>query len=266
MPPIEQGLAWAQHIAAGLVAIHTPDPALLRPEALVHRDLKPDNVLVMGNGLAVITDFGLAKVVESEPAALAALAAMQEAAERATAAASAGAHLDGAASTQSQRYQTQRGAALGTLAYMAPEQWEDAASAGPPADMYAFGLILSELLAGRHALLDLDAPHSEAVWREAHAQGQPRPLHKAHAQGQPRQLRARAPELPPAVDDLALALLAKWPTARPTAGQALAVLQAAAAALGQAPYQVPDVVSAHARVSVGEVAHLGGGLQHVRLL
>ena len=223
--PFAARLAWAQCIAAGLAAIHTPDPELLRPDPLVHRDLKPDNVLVMGNGVAVITDFGLAKAVESDPTALAALAAVQEAADPTTAAS----EPPGAAATRSRRYQTRRGAALGTLAYMAPEQWEDAASAGPPADMYAFGVILSELLAGRHALLDLDTWHSEAAWREAHAQGQPRPL------------RERAPELPPTVEDLYQALLAKRPEKRPTAGQALSVLQGAAAALGQSPYHVPDV-------------------------
>lgn len=222
--PLELRLGWTQCIVAGLAAIHTPDPELLRPEPLVHRDLKPDNVLIMGNGMAVITDFGLAKAVESDPAALVALAAIQETANP-TAGAS---EPPSAAATHSRRYQTRRGTALGTLAYMAPEQWEDAASAGSPADCYAFGLILSELLAGRHALLDLDVRHSEAAWREAHAQGQPRPL------------RERAPELPPTVDDLYQALLAKRPEARPTAGQALAVLQGAAAALGQAPYQVHD--------------------------
>ena len=224
--PFDARFAWAQHIAAGLAAIHTPDPEMLRSDPLVHRDLKPNNVLVMGNGFAVITDFGLAKAVETDAAAVAVVAALQEATEQTIGATS---EAPSAAATRSRRYQTQRGAALGTYAYMASEQWEDAASADRPADMYAFGIILSELLAGRHALLDLEVPHTEAAWREAHATGRPRPL------------REQAPELPAAVEDLYQALLAKRSEERPTAAQALEVLRSAAVALGEDPYDVPEV-------------------------
>ena len=50
---------------------------------------------------------------------------------------------------------------MGTPAYMAPEQWVDAASAGPPADVYAAGIVLSELLEGEHPLVDLRAGQGE---------------------------------------------------------------------------------------------------------
>jgi serine/threonine-protein kinase len=85
---------------------------------IVHRDIKPENVLLSG-GTAVVTDFGIAK----------ALAASKT-------------HAPGGTLTQI-------GMSLGTPAYMAPEQ-----AVGDPvdhrADIYAWGVLAYELLAGRH--------------------------------------------------------------------------------------------------------------------
>jgi len=231
MPPI-LALEWAQHIAAGLVTLHTPDPAFLRPQPIVHRDLKPENILLIEQGYAQITDFGLAKVVADGLGA-----EMTHVGEWGASDISAGA----TGSTHTQFYQTARGTALGTLAYMAPEQWLDASAAGPPADMYAFGLILGELLAGRHPLLDLVQPYSEQAWREAHFSGQPRPLASLAAQHAEK----------PSADTLALltqaeeryqTCLRKQPEARSTAGEALARLQEAARRLlGQRPYTPSEI-------------------------
>ncbi|HEY7897763.1 MAG TPA: protein kinase [Gemmatimonadaceae bacterium] len=94
-------------------------------EGVVHRDIKPDNVLLSG-GAAVVTDFGIAKAIDVSRT------------------------HDGARTDALNFTLTQAGTSLGTPAYMAPEQ-----AAGDPrsdhrADIYAWGIIAWELLARRH--------------------------------------------------------------------------------------------------------------------
>src|SRR5581483_2715526 len=60
LPPDGVALNAAQQIAAGLAALHTPDPALGR-DVVIHRDLKPENILCHEDGSYRITDFGLAR-------------------------------------------------------------------------------------------------------------------------------------------------------------------------------------------------------------
>ncbi|MGP0068741.1 MAG: serine/threonine-protein kinase, partial [Isosphaeraceae bacterium] len=81
---------------------------------IVHRDLKPTNVLFSEDGTPKITDFGLAKRLESDSR------------------------------------QTESGQIMGSPSYMAPEQARGhSRDVGPAADVYALGAILYEMLTGR---------------------------------------------------------------------------------------------------------------------
>ena len=106
---------------------------------VVHRDIKPDNVLLSG-GTAVVTDFGIAKAITASRTA-------------------AG---DGATLTQ-------LGTALGTPAYMAPEQVAGDPDVDSRVDLYALGCMAYELLTGRQPFADrtpqkvLAAHLSEAI-------------------------------------------------------------------------------------------------------
>lgn len=225
--PLSMALHLAQQIAAGLAYLHRPDPVYLRNEPIVHRDLKPENVLLMEDGRAVITDFGLAKAVESSPMALALLLGQSGRFDQGTQSgrqAEEAILLGGEEATHTTSLHTAQGVALGTIPYMAPEQWEDARYAGTPADIYALGIMLSELLAGRHALLDLEQTHSQAEWRRAHLTPQPRPL------------RERAPDAPAVVEAIYQRCFAANPDDRPSADEVLAALQAGARAAGAEVY------------------------------
>ncbi|MGH2901414.1 MAG: serine/threonine-protein kinase, partial [Solirubrobacteraceae bacterium] len=109
---------------------------------IIHRDIKPSNVMVIaraGRLMPKLLDFGIAKRVEGSDGEDTWL----EVAPALAAASPAGAD----------HTLTHDGQVLGSPAYMAPEQWRDAATAGPLADQYSLALLAYEALTGHHAFI-----------------------------------------------------------------------------------------------------------------
>ena len=114
---LDEVLRVARAIAAGIAAAHAA--------GVLHRDLKPDNILVASSGRIAITDFGIARI---------------------------------AANTSSVDH------FVGTPAYMAPEQVDGRAAISPATDVYAFGAIVYEMLVGKRPFTG-DNPVQLAVAR-----------------------------------------------------------------------------------------------------
>src|SRR5262249_4647223 len=128
--PLEEALRIARQIAAALEEAHE--------KGIIHRDLKPANIKIKTDGSVKMLDFGLAKidgnpeVSQTENSPTLSMAA------------------------------TQMGVILGTAGYMSPEQ-----ARGKPvdrrADIWAFGVVLYELLTGRQLFQGEDVSHTMAA-------------------------------------------------------------------------------------------------------
>ena len=157
--PLSEAMRLLREIASALSYAHE--------RGVVHRDIKPDNVLLSG-GSAMITDFGVAKAI------------------------SASSNSEGSSNTSI-------GVALGTPAYMSPEQ----ASADPAvdhrADIYAFGVMAYELLTGQ-------PPFNGRT---------PQGLLAAHVTESPEFITRRRTTIPPALGALVMRCLEKRAADRP---------------------------------------------------
>ncbi len=103
--PVDDAIRIAREVAAALDYAHR--------NGVVHRDIKPGNVMLSGS-VAVVTDFGIARAVD------------EAAEDRLTA----------------------TGLAIGSVSYMSPEQWEGSGELDGRSDVYALGCVLYEMLTG----------------------------------------------------------------------------------------------------------------------
>ncbi len=152
-------VTWAAAIAAQICTVLSHAHAV----PVVHRDLKPDNVLVTEDGAIKLLDFGIAAILRTDVTRLTSPSRM-----------------------------------LGTDHYMPPEQIRNA-QITPQSDLYALGCVLHEILAGQRVF----AGSSDfELWRQ-------------HVTEPPPPLRTLRPDVPAAIEELVLELLAKAPEDRP---------------------------------------------------
>jgi eukaryotic-like serine/threonine-protein kinase len=112
-----QAIQWLLPVADALAYAHK--------RGVIHRDIKPSNILFDEEGQPVLTDFGIAKILETDEATL-----------------------------------TGTGLGVGTPEYMAPEQWQG--KAFPATDQYALGVVLYELVTGQKPY-SADTPAAVAI-------------------------------------------------------------------------------------------------------
>jgi len=146
--PIDETINILRDVARALAYAHQ--------QGVVHRDIKPDNVLMSG-GSATVTDFGIAKAISALRAP-----------------------------SDPETTLTSLGVSIGTPLYMAPEQAAADPSTDYRADIYSFGCLAYELLAGRPPFAGLP----------------PQKLLAAHMGERPRQVSELRPDTPPVLADL----------------------------------------------------------------
>ena len=160
-------------VAGGLIAQAGRALACAHAAGIVHRDIKPENIMVRDDGYVKVVDFGLARA-PAPPAAV-------------------GSELETMVATAA-------GVLVGTPRYMSPEQ-VDLQPLTPATDIFSLGIVLYELITGRHPFdADSRLQHLAALAASA-------PLPPSRY----------SPDLPRAIDDLVLRMLARSPDQRPDA-------------------------------------------------
>jgi len=169
--------------------------AYAHAQGVVHRDIKPDNVL-LSRKHAVVTDFGVARAVS--------------------------------ASTGSATSLTSLGVALGTPAYMAPEQAAADPNVDHRADLYAVGALAYEMLSGRPPFTGIT----------------PQSVLAAHVTQAPESLLAHRPTIPAGLNSVVMRCLEKHPADRwQTAEELLVQLEAMATPTGGMAPTSPTISS-----------------------
>jgi eukaryotic-like serine/threonine-protein kinase len=199
--PVARTIRIAKQVVSGMQAAHEA--------GVVHRDLKPANIMLDSEDNALIMDFGIALSSERERGARTPRPATGGGRPRVEPVDAGGSETvmtppprPSASALKPSRggtiLSTQLGGVVGTLEYMAPEQ-----SRGEPvdqrSDIYAFGLILSDLLTGARTV-----PHGSTPWKELTSRVTRAPV----------PLRTKAPGLPEAFDAVITKCVQLDPSAR----------------------------------------------------
>ena len=179
-PPLEEVVRLIRQAARALAAAHAA--------GVVHRDVKPQNLMVRGDGLVKVLDFGLARSLPADTAP-------------------GPAPPGTGTSPPGGPHGTDIGARLGTLLYMSPEQAR-AEPMGTATDVFSLGVVLYELVAGGHPFV---AETEAGVLQNITGQA-PQPPSR------------RNPDVPATLEGLVLRMLAKDPRLRPAAAEVEAAL------------------------------------------
>ncbi|MGE5732134.1 MAG: protein kinase domain-containing protein [Gemmatimonas sp.] len=203
--PTNEALGILRDVAKALAYAHR--------QGIVHRDIKPENVL-LSEGTAMVADFGVARAISA------------------------------ASTVAGQGTITQLGTQIGTPAYMAPEQ-----AAGDPdvdyrADLYAFGVMAYELLAGRHPFADRRTAHALIV---------------AHMTEEPKAISTHTTNITPSTANIVMRCLSKDPSDRPASATAVvAALEAASSTPAEMPHAAAEARAPAATIAVLPFANMSG--------
>lgn len=179
--PLAMALRLCRQMASALASAHG--------HHVVHRDLKPGNVMIVADPEAAagervkLFDFGIAKLLTPRPST---------------------------DELHTGDYETRTGMLMGTPTYMSPEQCRGDAAVDDRTDVYALGVILYQMLAGRPPFYG--GGDGEVI--------------AAHIYAAPPALRSHDPGIPDEVEGLVYRLLAKQADARPRMAEVAAALEA----------------------------------------
>ncbi|MCU0233917.1 MAG: protein kinase, partial [Thermoanaerobaculales bacterium] len=145
---LDESLDIAIQVAVGLDYTHSfvwTDDEGVEHRGVVHRDVKPANILLGSDGVARVTDFGLVRVEDG--------VGERESPPAPAAPPPAGGSAEDSFASGSWQTVTIEGGLVGTPPYMAPELWRKAHRGTAATDIYAYGCMLYEIFCGRRPLL-----------------------------------------------------------------------------------------------------------------